>query len=67
MATITVAAGPRYPHDALPDGAYAPVGERLADAAPEDAGTARTRKGGVCLLNRARPFVELAADGRSLR
>ena len=34
MVTITAAARIMYPHDALADDVYAPVGEKLAVAAP---------------------------------
>lgn len=62
MATITAAARVLYPHDALPDGVYARVGERLFEAAQGDAGTATTLKEGVSVLNRGRPFGELTED-----
>jgi len=42
MVTITAAARIMYPHDALPDDIYARVGEKLAEAAREDSGAART-------------------------
>jgi hypothetical protein len=62
MATITAAARTMYPHDALPDDVYARVGEKLAEAAREDARTARTIEDGVSALNGGRPFAELSAD-----
>ena len=62
MATIAAAARIMYPHDALPDDVYAQVGERLADAAREDPGAARTIEDGVYALNCGRPFAELSAD-----
>ena len=62
MATITAAARCMYPHDALPDDVYARVGEKLAEAAREDPGAARTIEEGVSALNGARPFAELGAD-----
>ena len=62
MATIAAAARIMYPHDALPDNVYARVGERLAEAAHEDPGAARTIKDGVYALNGGRPFAELSAD-----
>jgi hypothetical protein len=51
-----------YPHDALPDDVYARVGERLAEAAREDAGAARTIEDGVSALTAGGPFPELSAD-----
>ena len=62
MATITAAARTIYPHDALPDDVYARVGEKLAEAAREDPGTARTIEDGVSALNGSRPFADLLAD-----
>ena len=62
MATITAAARIIYPHDALPDDVYARVGEKLAEAAREDPGTARTIEDGVSALNGGRPFADLLAD-----
>ena len=62
MATITAAARIIYPHDALPDNVYARVGEKLAEAAREDPGTARTIEDGVSALNGGRPFADLLAD-----
>jgi hypothetical protein len=62
MAAITAAARAMYPHDALPDGVYARVGEKLAGAAREDPAAARTIRDGVSALNGARPFAELPAD-----
>ena len=64
MATIATAARIMYPHDALPDDVYARVGERLAEAAREDSGTARTIEDGVSALNGGRPFAGLSADER---
>lgn len=64
MATILVVARTMYPHDALPDGVYARVGETLAKAAREDAGAARTIEEGVSALNDGRPFAELSTDER---
>jgi hypothetical protein len=61
MATIAAAARIMYPHDALPDDVYAWVGERLAEAAREDPGGARTIGHGVSTLNGGRPFAELSA------
>jgi hypothetical protein len=49
-----------YPHP-LPDDVYARVGERLADAAREDPGAARTIEDGVSALNGGRLFAELSA------
>jgi len=51
-----------YPHDALPDDVYARVGEKLAEAGREDAGTRRTIEDGVSALNDGRPFAERSAD-----
>jgi hypothetical protein len=51
-----------YPHDALPDDVYARVAEKLAEAAREDSGVARTIEAGVSALNGGRPFAELSAD-----
>jgi hypothetical protein len=62
MATITAAARTMYPHDALPDDVYAPVGEKLAEAAREDSEVARTIDDGVSVLNDGRSFTELSAD-----
>ena len=62
MATITAAARTMYPHDALPDGIYTRVGEKLAQAAREDPGITATVEDGVSALNSARPFPELPAD-----
>jgi hypothetical protein len=62
MATITAAARTMYPHDALPDDVYARVGEKLAEAVREDAGTTRTIEDGVSALNDGRPFAERSAD-----
>ena len=62
MATITAAARTIYPHDALPDDVYARVGEKLAETAREDPGTARTIEDGVSALNGSRPFADLLAD-----
>jgi hypothetical protein len=64
MATITAAARIMYPHDALPDDVYARVAEKLAEAAREDSGAARTIDDGVSALNGDRPFAELPADER---
>jgi hypothetical protein len=61
-ATITAAARAMYPHDALSDDVYARVGEKLAQAAREDPGTARTIEEGVSALNVGRPFAEFSAD-----
>jgi hypothetical protein len=60
MATIAAAVRAMYPHP-LPDDVYARVGERLADAAREDPGAARTIEDGVSALNGGRPFAELSA------
>jgi hypothetical protein len=62
MATITAAARTVYPHDALPDDVYARVADKLAEAAREDSGTARTIEDGVFALNGGRPFAELSPD-----
>jgi len=62
MATITAAARTMYPHDALPDDVYARVAERLAGAAREDSGAARTIEDGVSALNGGGPFAELPGD-----
>jgi hypothetical protein len=62
MATITAAARTIYPHDALPDDVYARVGEKLAETAREDPGTARTIENGVSALNGGRPFAGLSAE-----
>lgn len=62
MATITVAARVLYPHDALPDGVYARVGEKLAAAAHENAGAAKTLEDGVSSLNLDGPFAERSVD-----
>ena len=62
MATITAAARTMYPHDALPDDVYARVSDKLAEAAREDSGAARTIEEGVSALNGGRPFAELPAD-----
>jgi hypothetical protein len=51
-----------YPHDALPDDVYVRVAEKLAEAACEDSGAARTIEAGVSALNNGRPFAELSAD-----
>lgn len=51
-----------YPHDALPDEVYARVSEKLAEAAREDSGVARTIGDGVSALNGGRPFAGLSAD-----
>jgi hypothetical protein len=64
MATITAAARTIYPHDALRDDVYARVGEKLAEAAREDPGAARTIEDGVSALNGGRPFADLSADGQ---
>ena len=64
LATIAAAARTMYPHDALPDDVYARVGEKLAEAAREDPGVARTIEEGVSALNGGRPFAELSADER---
>jgi len=64
MATVTAVARTLYPHDALPDGVYARVGEKLADAAGEDSATARTIEEGCDGLNEHGLFVELAPDAR---
>ena len=61
VATITAAARTMYPHDALPDDVYARVGEKLAQAAREDPGAARTIEDGVSALNGGRLFAELSA------
>jgi hypothetical protein len=45
----------------LPHDVYARVGERLAEAAREDPGAARTFEDGVSTLNGSRPFAELSA------
>ena len=62
MATITAAARTIYPHEALPDDVYARVGEKLAETAREDPGTARTIEDGVSALNGGRPFADLSAE-----
>jgi hypothetical protein len=64
MSTITAAARTIYPHDALPDDVYARVGEKLAEAAREDPGAARTIEDGVSALNGGRPFADLSAHGQ---
>jgi hypothetical protein len=51
-----------YPHDALPDGIYTRVGEKLAEAAREDSGVTQTIEDGVSALNGSQPFAELSAD-----
>lgn len=51
-----------YPHDALPDDVYARVSEKLAEAAREDSGVARTIEDGVSALNGGRPFAGLSVD-----
>lgn len=51
-----------YPHDTLPDGVYARVAEKLAEAAREDSGAARTIEAGVSVLNGGLPFAELSVD-----
>jgi hypothetical protein len=61
-ATIIVVARTMYPHDALPDGVYARVGEKLAEAGREDPEAARTIEDGVSGVNRGRPFAELSDD-----
>jgi hypothetical protein len=61
MAIITAAARTMYPHEALPDDVYARVGEKLAEAAREDSGVARTIEDGVSALNDGRSFAELSA------
>lgn len=50
-----------YPHDALSDDVYARVVEKLAEAAREDSGAARTIEVGVSALNGCRQFAELSA------
>jgi hypothetical protein len=62
MATIAAAARTIYPHDALPDDVYTRVGEKLAETAREDPGTARTIENGVSALNGGRPFADLSAE-----
>jgi hypothetical protein len=62
MATIAAAARIMYPHDALPDGVYARVGEVLTGTAREDPGAARTIEDGVYALNCGRPFAGLSAN-----
>jgi hypothetical protein len=62
MATITAAARTMYPHDALSDDVYARVAEKLAEAAREDSGAARTIEDGVSALNGGGPFAELSGD-----
>jgi hypothetical protein len=62
MATIAAAARTVYPHDAWPDDVYARVGEKLAEAARDDSGTARTIEETVSALNSGRPFVELSSS-----
>ena len=62
MATTIAAARAMYPHDTLPDDVYARVAERLAEAAQEDSGAARTIEDGVSALNGGRPFAELSED-----
>jgi hypothetical protein len=64
MATITAAARVMYPHDALPDDVYARVGTKLAEAAREDPGAARTIEEGVSALDGDRPFAGLSAAER---
>jgi hypothetical protein len=48
----------------LRDDVYARVGEKLAEAAREDPGAARTIEDGVSALNGGRPFADLSADGQ---
>jgi hypothetical protein len=64
MATITAAARTMYPHDALPDDVYARVGEKLAEAARDDPGAARTIEEGVSALAGGGPFADLSAGER---
>jgi hypothetical protein len=64
MATITAAARTMYPHDALPDEVYARVGDKLAQAAHDDADTAQTIEEGVAALNGPRPFAERSEQDR---
>jgi hypothetical protein len=64
IATITVVARTLYPHDALPNDVYACVGEKLAEAAQEDAEAAKSLEDGASALNRGRPFAELSADAQ---
>jgi hypothetical protein len=64
MATITAAARTMYPHDALPDDVYARVGDKLAEAAREDAGAAQTIEEGVAALNGGQPFADRSAEER---
>ena len=49
---------------ALPDDVYTRVGEKLAEAAREEAGVTQTIENGVSALNGGRPFTELSADER---
>lgn len=53
-----------YPHDALPAGVYARVGEKLAEAAREDSRTARMIEEAVSALNDRQRFAELGPDER---
>jgi hypothetical protein len=46
----------------LPDDVYTRVGEKLAETAREDPGTARTIENGVSALNGGRPFAGLSAE-----
>jgi len=59
MATVAAAVRAMYPHP-LPDDVYARVGERLAEAAREDSGAARTSEDGVSALSGGRPFAEFS-------
>jgi hypothetical protein len=51
-----------YPHDALPDDVYARVAAKLAEAAREDSGAARTIEDGVSALDGGGPFAGLSGD-----
>jgi hypothetical protein len=59
-AAIAAAARRMYPHEALPDGVYARVAQKLAEAASEDPETGRTIQEGVADLGEA--FPELPAE-----
>jgi hypothetical protein len=60
-ATIAAVARTMYSHDAVPDEVYARVSAKLAEAAADDPGTARTIEEGVAGLG---GFTERSSEAR---
>ena len=63
-ATALAAARTMFPHDKLPDEAYAKVVDELEGGAAGDASVAAGIEQGIAQLDDPEPFLELDEDGR---